>query len=528
MAKKDVLMAVGKVFLILSFLYFFICSLSFLSDSFRLLGGRNLGALFKNSELLNNPVVGVMIGVLVTVLVQSSSTSTTIIVGLVAADVPVKTAIPMIMGANIGTSVTNTIVSFTQMSDRDEFRRAFACATVHDMFNWLSVIILVIVEVCTGYLQFITNAMVSNLGETQASSKPPDFLKVLTKPFTKSVIQVNKKVLEGWARNDPKYENTSTVLKTGCGSKSPGCTFLFANLGPEGADMGDTAAGVILLTVSLLMLCGCLIGLVKILNSLLGEKVREIIKNGINKDIPVKYFGWVTGYLVMVVGAGLTIIVQSSSVFTSTLTPLAGAGLVSLERAYPLTLGSNIGTTTTSLLAALASKGNEKEAIQIALVHLCFNITGIVLFYPLPFMRWPILLAQKLGNITSRYRWFSIAYLSLMFFIFPAIVFGLSLAGPTVMYVVLIPTVVTILVVILINILQNNNSELLPTVLTNWSFLPEPLRSLDPLDRLVTKALRCCNIAKLTRNKNTEEHHHEDIGKQHKEEINKGFEQDLV
>ena len=156
------------------------------------------------------------------------------------------------------------------------------------MFNWLSVIILVIVEVCTGYLQFITNAMVSNLGETQASSKPPNFLKVLTKPFTKSVIQVNKKVLEGWARNDPKYDNTLTVLKTGCGSKTRGCTFLFANLGPEGADIGDTAAGVILLTVSLLMLCGCLIGLVKILNSLLGERVREIIKNGVNKDIPVK------------------------------------------------------------------------------------------------------------------------------------------------------------------------------------------------------------------------------------------------
>ena len=115
-----------------------------------------LAAFFKNSDLLNNPIVGVMIGVLVTVLVQvntksqkpntrsknqmlikivvfyvinlllkfqSSSTSTSIIVGLVAANVPVETAIPMIMGANIGTSVTNTIVSFSQMKDRDEFRR---------------------------------------------------------------------------------------------------------------------------------------------------------------------------------------------------------------------------------------------------------------------------------------------------------------------------------------------------------------------------------------------------------------------
>merc|ERR1711915_604810 len=117
---KNILIVLVKVILILTCLYFFICSLSFLSDSFRLLGGRNLGALFKNSDLLNNPVVGVMIGVLVTVLVQSSSTSTSIIVGLVAADVPVKTAIPMIMGANIGTSVTNTIVSFTQISNRSE------------------------------------------------------------------------------------------------------------------------------------------------------------------------------------------------------------------------------------------------------------------------------------------------------------------------------------------------------------------------------------------------------------------------
>merc|ERR1712038_1566557 len=81
---------VAKFLLILVSLYFFVCSLTFLSDSFRLLGGKNIGAFFANSELLNNPVVGVMIGVLVTVLVQSSSTSTTIIVGLVATDVPVR------------------------------------------------------------------------------------------------------------------------------------------------------------------------------------------------------------------------------------------------------------------------------------------------------------------------------------------------------------------------------------------------------------------------------------------------------
>ena len=142
--------------------------------------------------------------------------------GLVAANVPVKTAIPMIMGANIGTSVTNTIVSFTQMQDRDEFRRyetvlqnlyyccmipsgskvtqyaiiprAFACATVHDMFNWLTVIIIVIVESATGFLETITAAMVTSLGDTSGNQKPPDFLKVLTNPFTKAVVKLDKKV----------------------------------------------------------------------------------------------------------------------------------------------------------------------------------------------------------------------------------------------------------------------------------------------------------------------------------------------
>ena len=105
---------------------------------FRILGGKNIGALFSDSELLTNPVVGLMIGVLVTVLVQSSSTSTSIIVGLMSAGAPVRTAIPMIMGANIGTSVTNIIVALTQAGDREQFKRAFACANVHDMFNWLT------------------------------------------------------------------------------------------------------------------------------------------------------------------------------------------------------------------------------------------------------------------------------------------------------------------------------------------------------------------------------------------------------
>merc|ERR1719422_1202754 len=438
-----------------------------------------------------------MIGVLVTVLVQSSSTSTSIIVGLVSAGAPVRTAIPMIMGANIGTSVTNIIVALTQAGDREQFRKAFACANVHDMFNWLSAFILVINESLTGYLESLTGVLVANVGSRNATQvKSPDFLKALTKPFTKVLVQLDKDVLKGWAQNSPEYENTSTVLKLGCHHHAPGgpsCKYLFAHLGVEGVNIGETYIGIILLVISLCMLCGCLIGMVKTLNSLLGTRVKGIIENVINSDIPIRGLGWLTGYLAMVVGAIMTILVQSSSVFTSTLTPLAGAGLVSLERAYPLTLGSNLGTTTTSILASFAAGGdNLQAALQIALVHLFFNLTGILMFYPIPCMRWPISIARVLGNTTSKYRWFAVVYLCFMFFIFPMTMFAVSMMGAIPLYIFTTVLLTVLISSVTITNLQSKAPNYLPRILKDWNFLPIWLHSLDPWDALVMSAVGCC------------------------------------
>jgi len=494
---KEVVLAALKIASMLTCLYFFVCSLSFLSDSFRILGGKNIGALFSNSDLLKNPVVGLMIGVLVTVLVQSSSTSTSIIVGLVSAGAPVRTAIPMIMGANIGTSVTNIIVALTQAGDREQFRKAFSCANVHDMFNWLTAFTLLTVECITGYLETVTGWMVENVGAQQNTttstghSKGPDFLKALTKPVTENVIKLDKNVLKGWAQNDPVYHNATTLLKSGCSENS--CSYLFAYLGQEHFNIGETYIGLLLLALSLFMLIGCLIGMVKILNALLGSKVKSVIENIINADIPIRGLGWLTGYLAMVLGALLTILVQSSSVFTSTLTPLAGAGLISLERAYPLTLGSNLGTTTTSILASFAAGGdNMRAALQIALVHLTFNLTGIMMFYPIPAMRWPISVARTLGDVTSQYRWFAVLYLAGMFFIFPLTLFGLSMAGPIPIYIVISSLVFTIIFCVIVNNLQVNNPSYLPTILHNWNFLPLWMHSFDPWDRVIMSAVSCC------------------------------------
>merc|ERR1719330_186107 len=271
------------------------------------------------------------------------------------------------------------------------------------------------------------------------------------------------------------------------------CPYLFAHLGPEGANIGETWIGVILLALSLVMLCGCLIGMVKVLNSILGSKVKEAIKEGVNKDIPIYGLGWLTGYLAMLVGAILTVLVQSSSVFTSTLTPLAGAGLISLERAYPLTLGSNLGTTTTSILASFAAGGdNVRAALQIALVHLMFNLTGILLFYPVPAMRWPISVARTLGNVTSQYRWFALVYLAGMFFIFPLTLFGLSMAGPIPLYTVVSLVLFLILFCVLVTNLQVSHPAYLPTILHNWNFLPLWMHSFEPWDRAIMAVVGCC------------------------------------
>ena len=144
------LVRVGSVLLLL---FVFLLGVKGLGDGFKLLGRDLLEAFFETTA---NPFIGLIVGVLATTLVQSSSVSTSMIVGLVAAPenpLPLANAVPMIMGANIGTTVTNTIVSLAHMGRRNGFRRAFAVATCHDFFNYMSVAVLLPLELTTGFLR---------------------------------------------------------------------------------------------------------------------------------------------------------------------------------------------------------------------------------------------------------------------------------------------------------------------------------------------------------------------------------------
>ncbi|XP_035989935.1 sodium-dependent phosphate transport protein 2A-like [Fundulus heteroclitus] len=498
------LLKIPFLFLIL---YIFVCSLDVLSSAFQLAGGRVAGEIFQENAILSNPVAGLVVGILVTVLVQSSSTSTSIIVSLVSSGLlDVQSAIPIIMGSNIGTSVTNTIVALMQAGDREEFERAFAGATVHDCFNWLSVLVLLPVEAISGVLRRLSQAAVNTL-HLSSGDDAPELLKVLTEPLTKLVIQLDKSVLTAVATGD-KIERNKSLVKHWCelssvkenktswgaqnlSEQSYKCIHLFVD-----CSMSDLAIGLILLSCSLLVLCSCLILLVKLLNSLLKGQVANAINRVINTDFPFP-FTWVAGYLALLVGAGMTFLVQSSSVFTSAITPLIGIGVISLERAYPLTLGSNLGTTTTALLAALASPGDKlAAATQVALCHFFFNLLGILLWYPIPVTRLPIRMACALGKHTARYRWFAVLYLLLCFLLFPSVVFALSMAGWKVMTGIGTPVIILIISVATINLLQARRPDLLPLRLQNWDFLPAWLTSLQPMDDLITRVTLWCRQTK--------------------------------
>ncbi|XP_002741949.1 sodium-dependent phosphate transport protein 2B-like [Saccoglossus kowalevskii] len=508
-----------KPFLIFVFVYFFIVSLALMGDAFTLIGGSAAGAALSDATLLENPITGLMVGMLVTVLLQSSSATTSIIVAMVAANmIEVEEAIPMVMGANLGTSVTNTIVAGGQAGDRDTFRLSFAGATVHDCFNWLAVLVLLPLELATGYLYNLTSAIVE--GSNLESFGSDDRVKI-TDPVVNKIIQIDMEVLEGialgllepgekslvdrWCECEDVYYNT-TVFASVNGTNYTGvvevynytiyierCDFLFAH-----CDLADQIIGVILLVMSLILLMGCLLGIVKVLGSMLRGSAANATKRLLNANFP-GYLSWLTGYVAILLGAFFTMLLQSSSVFTSMLTPLVGMRVITLARMYPLTLGANLGTTFTSLLAAFASSDSQdfEEGVQIALCHLFFNLTAIVIFYPIPFMRRPPIGGAKfLGNTTAVYRWFSLAYLLIVFLALPITVLLLSIAGDIYVGIFLIIVGTIAFVVITIKILQAKCPCCLPKFMRTWDFLPKFMRSLEPYDSVIKKCMVGCGKCK--------------------------------
>lgn len=327
-----------RVILLAIVLYAFLVSIQLLGISLRL-SGRGFAEQLMVSTA--NPIVGLLMGILVTSLVQSSSVTTSIAVAMVAGGVvSLRNAIPIVIGANIGTTVTNTIISMGHITRKQEFERAFAGATVHDFFNILSAIVLLPLETTTHILEksatFLSNAFVGMGGVRFVSP-----LKLAVQPAVKGIHKL---------------------------AGSP----------------------VAMLVIALVMLFFSLTFLVRIVRSLAATQMEVVLDKYLFKND-------LTGFML---GLVLTAIIQSSSVTTSVVIPLVGAGLLSLRKIFPYTLGANVGTTVTAFLASLVTLN--PAAITLAFTHFLFNVFGIGIFYPLK--RIPIWLSVALARVTARSR----------------------------------------------------------------------------------------------------------------------------
>ncbi|EHA97768.1 Sodium-dependent phosphate transport protein 2B [Heterocephalus glaber] len=423
---------IGKLIWLLGFLYFFVCPLDVLGRAFQLVGGKMARQLFSNNSIFSTLVAGLMTGLLVTVMVQSSSTSLSIVMSMVASSLlTVKAAYPSSRGQHWDLHHQHHCGAHPGR-DQNKFRRAFVGAAVHNFFNWLSVLVLLPLEAITHYLERLTGLMV-NTFNFQNGEDALALLKVITDPFTKLTVQLDKNknvavpLNENWNSSSFCWTDgafTWTLKNVTQQEDIAKCKYIFVN-----AQLLELVVGIILLIISLLVLWGCLIMIIRLLGSVPKGQVVTIIKKTINTDFPFP-FSWVTSYLAILVGASMTFIMQSSSVFTSALTLLIGISVITIKRVYPLMLGSNIGTTTTTIMAFLASSGHTlMSSLQITLCHFFFNISGILLWYPIPFTCLPIRLAKGLGNISSKYRWFAIIHLIILFLLTLLVVFGLSLAS---------------------------------------------------------------------------------------------------
>lgn len=405
-------------------LYFFLVGLDLLATGAKVMGGCTAGQLFGEDT---NPVAGLMVGIIATVFLQSSSTTTSIVISLCGAgSISVSQGIYMAMGANIGTSVTNTLVALGQLGDGDQLERAFAGATVHDMFNFLSVGLFFPIELITGYLYRLTKLCTQSFN-TRDGKLWVGPIKGIVKPISHRVIVANYKVIKGVAKGEsctdyypiecddpsnPTKATCSQVGLIGCDAYTGLCPAFFS---VDATKRDDQISGVTAFIIGLIMLFTCLFGMVLILQKMmLGASTRIIYK-------ATK----INGYLAILVGCGVTMVIQSSSVTTSTLTPLVGLGVLRLEEMFPLTVGANVGTTLTGILAALLST---TDGMQVALAHLFFNVSGFLVWYPIPFMRqFPLKAARGLGKSTRLWRGFPVVYIIVVFLLIPFTLLGLSL-----------------------------------------------------------------------------------------------------
>jgi len=357
-------MTLGKSLIVILAILLFLLALDIMGNSFLSLRQSAAETLL---SITDNPFVGLFIGLLLTAIIQSSSTSTAMIVALVGSGaLSLSSAVPIVMGANIGTTLTSTIISLGFITSKREFRKAISAGAIHDVYNIILTIILFPLEYYYHFLSGVSNTMAAWL------------------------VKVS---------SDPQLQTQVTAEES-------------MSVGAYLTEAIDNSW--ILVILSFLLLFAAIKIMSQIIYTSLIGKSKDHMQDYVFNN-PYKSFAW---------GSVITAAVQSSSITTSLMVPLVATSKVSLQKSFPFIIGANIGTTVTALIAALFKS---EAAISIALVHFLFNSFGVLVFLPYkPLRRIPGLLSGRFGKLTQRNRLFGFLYIVLMFFLVPFILIYLN------------------------------------------------------------------------------------------------------
>jgi sodium-dependent phosphate cotransporter len=343
----------GQVFLAL---LLFIFAIDLLTVA---VGRINSGLALEILQATKNPFISLFIGLLVTALIQSSSTVTASVVAIVASgNLTLQQAVPIVLGANIGTTLTSTLVSLSYVMNNKEFRRALSAGISHDVFNILSVILLFPLEIYFSLLSKVAAHIAGWFASDNSFEGPIVYNRMFTRTWTDWLVdQIN--------------------------------------------------LPLVAMIISILLVFFA----INVLSTAMYKSfVRDTFED-INKVIFQK-----TG-LAFFYGIFFTAAVQSSTVTTSLVVPLVASKKVTLKKAFPFIIGTNIGTTITAVIASIYKP---EAAIALAIVHVLFNSCGTLVFLPFSYIRAiPVWMANYMGKISLRYRFVGFAYILLTFFIIP-------------------------------------------------------------------------------------------------------------
>lgn len=367
---------IARLLLFVFLVYLFLVAVKLFGTAATVYTSYNSSVLETLASQLKNPFTGLCLGIILTALMQSSSATTSLAVAMVASGViELEGAIPIAIGSNIGSALTCSIASLMHIGgERRTFSKAFSVSLVQEIFNIITAFICFTLEICFGFLSKTSRFLASLVPMTAAGSS-----------------------------------TGSNPLSSAISAPANGIRdFCLQGMSPTFTAALMAICGLIILIISLIYIT-------KNMKVIMADKVEVLLNRVLSKN----------GYIGLLAGVIVTMTIQSSGITTSLLVPLVVAGTLSIKTIYPIILGSNIGTTITAILAAMAFLGSPtgQLGLALALAHSLFNITGVLLFYPIPQMRVPVFLTKRLSVILTSNRFYVVCWITMLYFVLPGLGF---------------------------------------------------------------------------------------------------------